>query len=161
MLFCRYQQLPAALTQRVLAYLKYKWLRTHGLNERKVLAELPPKLSQDVNLELYKDLIEAVPLFRGVEKGFIKAIVKCTMGRVSDGAPHTHRPTAHLAPPSLQVHLPGVLHAVGARGAQGGGGEGDVLHLPRQVHRAADAAAVAAVVGGGGEGAAGGFDVLA
>ena len=79
MLFCRYQQLPAALTQRVLAYLKYKWLRTHGLNERKVLAELPPKLSQDVNLELYKDLIEAVPLFRGVEKGFIKAIVKCTM----------------------------------------------------------------------------------
>ena len=94
MLFCRYQQLPAALTQRVLAYLKYKWLRTHGLNERKVLAELPPKLSQDVNLELYKDLIEAVPLFRGVEKGFIKAIVKYTMGRVSDGAPHTHSPIA-------------------------------------------------------------------
>ena len=86
MLFCRYQQLPAALTQRVLAYLKYKWLRTHGLNERKVLAELPPKLSQDVNLELYKDLIEAVPLFRGVEKGFIKAIVKYTMGRVSDSS---------------------------------------------------------------------------
>ena len=39
---------------------------------------MPRSIALDVNMEIYKELILKVPLFKGVEIAFIRAIVKFT-----------------------------------------------------------------------------------
>ena len=108
--WANYRELPDELRSRILRYFSYKWRKCRGLNEVDVIEELPRSIAQDVNLEIYRSLIQKVPLFKGVEISFIRAIVKFTCApQRSPARPATpHRPSPREAAPeqtavSLQI----------------------------------------------------------
>jgi hypothetical protein len=74
--YLAYRNVPAGLTKRVRAYFSLRWLRTRGFSENDVINDLPRSLALDVRVELYKGLLDRVPLFKGVEPIFIRQLVK-------------------------------------------------------------------------------------
>ena len=74
--YLTYRAIPAELRQRVQTYFALKWRRTRGFEETAIIKGLPRSLALDVRLELYKALLEGVPLFSGVDETFVRQIVK-------------------------------------------------------------------------------------
>ena len=64
------------LKKRVRAYFALRWRRTRGFSESSVINDLPRSLALDVRVELYKGLLDRVPLFKGVEDIFVRQLVK-------------------------------------------------------------------------------------
>ena len=134
--WANYRELPDELRSRILRYFSYKWRKCRGLNEVDVIEELPRSIAQDVNLEIYRSLIQKVPLFKGVEISFIRAIVKFTCApQRSPARPATpHRPSPREAAPERPPRAacrPRVFHGGRAHRAEGRRGQGDVLCASR------------------------------
>lgn len=65
------------LSQRVLDYYNYMWLRTKGVDTDSLFDGLPLSLKADVSLSLYQHMINNVPLFQNTEVGFQKMLAMC------------------------------------------------------------------------------------
>lgn len=65
----------AKVRDKIMSYYDYLWKSRQGLDETKLLEELPDFLRIEVSLYLNRDIIEKVPLFKGVEKSFISEVV--------------------------------------------------------------------------------------
>ena len=136
--WANYRELPDELRSRILRYFSYKWRKCRGLNEVDVIEELPRSIAQDVNLEIYRSLIQKVPLFKGVEISFIRAIVKFTCAPLTLTLTHapcyTPPPSPREAAPERPPRAacrPRVFHGGRAHRAEGRRGQGDVLCASR------------------------------
>ena len=89
--YLNYRHVPVGLTKRVRAYFALRWMRTRGFSEADVINELPRSLALDVRVELYKGLLDRVPLFKGVEDIFVRQLVKCECYGISNPAPFPFR----------------------------------------------------------------------
>jgi voltage-gated potassium channel len=58
------RQVPKELNEQVRNYYEYIWARHRGLNDYEFLLDLPKPLRLDILLQLTKDLLEKVPLFK-------------------------------------------------------------------------------------------------
>lgn len=74
--YLNYRRVPSGLRKRVRAYFALRWRRTRGFSETAVINDLPRSLALDVRVELYKGLLDRVPLFKGVEDTFVRQLVK-------------------------------------------------------------------------------------
>lgn len=74
--YLAYRHVPAGLRKRVRAYFALRWKRTRGFSETAVINDMPRSLALDVRVELYKGLLDRVPLFKGVEDTFVRQLVK-------------------------------------------------------------------------------------
>lgn len=73
--FMRYHDIPVNLRKRVESYFAYQWKTRRGFDESAVLAELPDMVRRDVEMELRKDIVAKVPIFRGADDRMIREVV--------------------------------------------------------------------------------------
>jgi hypothetical protein len=62
--YLRTRRVSAELNQQVRNYYEYIWARFRGMNERNLLADLPASIRLEIFLQLTRELIDGVPLFR-------------------------------------------------------------------------------------------------
>lgn len=74
--YMRFREIPDELQERVRSYYDYVWARNKGLNESKIIADLPAALQIDLALYLHREILQKVPLFAGAETGFLNDLVK-------------------------------------------------------------------------------------
>ncbi|XP_074616516.1 uncharacterized protein LOC141875947 [Acropora palmata] len=72
--FLKEQKISENLTSRIVSYYEYLWHRNKGVDAISLFQGLPLSLQADISFSLYKNLIEAVPLFQGTEIGFLKRL---------------------------------------------------------------------------------------
>ena len=72
--FMNYRELPPALRERIGDYYRYAWRKGLDHDESEILERLPPSLRTEVSLHLKRELLQAVPLFRGAEQGFLRDV---------------------------------------------------------------------------------------
>ncbi|MFI5402244.1 MAG: cyclic nucleotide-binding domain-containing protein [Planctomycetota bacterium] len=72
--FMAYRKIPPDLQERIGDYYRYAWRERLEHDESKLLEQLPPALRTAVALHLKRDLVEAVPLFRGASESFLREI---------------------------------------------------------------------------------------
>ena len=62
--YLRSRQVTPELNQQVRNYYDYIWARFRGMNQRDLLADLPPPIRLEILVQLTRDLIDRVPMFR-------------------------------------------------------------------------------------------------
>jgi len=62
--YLRARQVPMALGDRVHSYYEYLWHRRKGLDEGKLLNDLPHSLRLEILLHLARDILQQVPIFQ-------------------------------------------------------------------------------------------------
>ncbi|XP_068721829.1 uncharacterized protein [Montipora capricornis] len=72
--FLKEQDISDNLTSRIVSYYEYLWHRNKGVDASSLFEGLPLSLQADITHDLYKDLIETVPLFQGTEIGFLRML---------------------------------------------------------------------------------------
>ncbi len=72
--FLSYRKIPPELQQRIGEYYRYVWRERLEHDEAQLLERLPPGLRTAVALHLKRDLLQAVPLFRGASESVLKEI---------------------------------------------------------------------------------------
>eukprot|EP00667_Euglena_gracilis_P004863 EG_transcript_4893 len=77
--YMRYKQIPGDLQEEVRNYYTYLWRSGKGLEQNKVLDDLPLSLKNRLSVALNSDNIKKVPLFERVkdDEAFISEVVKC------------------------------------------------------------------------------------
>lgn len=73
--FLKYKNIPGEVQKRVNNYYDYLWESRRGYNEASVIRELPISLKTMVSLQINREIIEKVPLFKGASKAFLKEII--------------------------------------------------------------------------------------
>lgn len=58
-----HRMLPETLRERVRRYEQYKWLETRGVEEEKLIRDLPKDLRRDIKRHLCLDLLMKVSVF--------------------------------------------------------------------------------------------------
>lgn len=74
LLFLKDEKIDAALQKRIMNFFKFLWAETKGIKASELFKEMPLGLQGDVALNLYKRLIDKVPLFDNTEIGFSKLL---------------------------------------------------------------------------------------
>lgn len=72
--FIKHRDLPPELRTRILDYYAYVWRRRLGFDEASFLGTLPPGLRREVEMELKRDLLSRIPLFRGLSEAFLEEV---------------------------------------------------------------------------------------
>ena len=82
--YMKYKRIPQDLQQEVRKYYTYLWKSGKGLDRNKILDDLPPYLTNKMNLILNSEIIRKVPLFQQCkdDTDFIEEVVKCLKPRV-------------------------------------------------------------------------------
>ncbi|CAL9238628.1 unnamed protein product [Arabidopsis halleri] len=70
-----YRNLPDDLKQRIRKYGEYTWKQTRGIKEEALLRSLPIDLRLETKRHLYLNLLKGVPLFEGIDDGWLLATV--------------------------------------------------------------------------------------
>ncbi len=77
--FCALHNLPYEMEERMEGYITYLWQHTkvmrNGIKQNEVLADMPPAMCSSVLMFLYGHDVKQVPIFAGLEDGFIKQLV--------------------------------------------------------------------------------------
>lgn len=69
-----HEHLPKPLKLRIIRYYEYLWLRTHGIDPQTLIVGLPPSLTAELALQLYRKVIEQVSIFKHTPTGFKKML---------------------------------------------------------------------------------------
>ena len=69
--FVQYRDIPANLQKRIRDYYAYIWKKRLGFDETTFLSGLPRGLHTEVAMHLKYEILEKIPLFKGVRKSFI------------------------------------------------------------------------------------------
>lgn len=73
--FMRYNDLPAGVRKKVRSYYHYIWERHHGYDDYEILIHLPQKLRAEVALSMNADIINKVPILKGISPELLQEIV--------------------------------------------------------------------------------------
>ncbi|XP_055341879.1 uncharacterized protein LOC129590595 isoform X2 [Paramacrobiotus metropolitanus] len=69
-----HERLGKNLRKRVVKYYEYLWMRTHGVDPQTLIVGLPPSLTGELALQLYKKVIEQIQIFKNTPAGFKKML---------------------------------------------------------------------------------------
>jgi len=72
--FVNFRSIPPRLQKRIRDYYEYLWKEKLGYNESDFIAGLPDGLKTEVELFLKHDMLERIPLFRGISDKFLKEV---------------------------------------------------------------------------------------
>jgi len=72
--FVSYRNIPPELQKRILNYYVYIWKKRLGFDETSFLEGLPSGLRTEVEVFLKRDILQKIPLFKGVEDNFLKEV---------------------------------------------------------------------------------------
>ncbi|WP_287274949.1 MULTISPECIES: cyclic nucleotide-gated ion channel [unclassified Okeania] len=73
--YMRENKISPKLQQKIRDYYQYRWIENHDIRDYHILEELPEPLRMKLALELHKEVIEKVPIFRGATTDFFEEIV--------------------------------------------------------------------------------------
>eukprot|EP01062_Namystynia_karyoxenos_P035725 TRINITY_DN260_c1_g1_i1.p1 TRINITY_DN260_c1_g1~~TRINITY_DN260_c1_g1_i1.p1 ORF type:complete len:562 (+),score=197.78 TRINITY_DN260_c1_g1_i1:71-1687(+) len=73
--YMRYRRFSPEMAARVTEYYNYLWHSRRGLDEAKLIQELPHYLQEEVSLFINKEIISKVPLFHECDEQFKSAVV--------------------------------------------------------------------------------------
>jgi CRP-like cAMP-binding protein len=77
--FCALHNIPYEMEERMEGYITYLWQHTkvmrNGIKQNDVLADMPSTMCSSVLMFLYGHDVKQVPIFAGLEDGFIKQLV--------------------------------------------------------------------------------------
>lgn len=73
--FLEYREVPSPLQKRILKYYQELWDSNRAFTEADILSDLPSSLKSEISYFLNRDIVHKVPLFQGMEEGFIHSIV--------------------------------------------------------------------------------------
>ncbi|KAB1219609.1 Cyclic nucleotide-gated ion channel 1 [Morella rubra] len=72
-----HRMLPETLRERVRRYEQYKWLETRGVEEEKLIRDLPKDLRRDIKRHLCLDLLMKVPMFEKMDHQLWDPLFDC------------------------------------------------------------------------------------
>eukprot|EP00002_Diphylleia_rotans_P032087 TRINITY_DN6709_c0_g1_i5.p1 TRINITY_DN6709_c0_g1~~TRINITY_DN6709_c0_g1_i5.p1 ORF type:complete len:595 (+),score=101.23 TRINITY_DN6709_c0_g1_i5:92-1876(+) len=74
--YIAYRKLPSKLKQRILSYYQVLWARSRGIDESKIVQDLPSSLRAAIAMYLNRPLLKKCPLFKDcTTPGFINSVV--------------------------------------------------------------------------------------
>jgi voltage-gated potassium channel len=88
-LYLRYRGVPVNLNNRVRNYYEYRWVNHRGLEEQKILNDLPDPLRLEVMMQLTKGLLDNVPLFKHSSKNLKNVLLLALKAR-------TYNPNSYI-----------------------------------------------------------------
>ncbi|XP_022757541.1 putative cyclic nucleotide-gated ion channel 13 [Durio zibethinus] len=69
-----HRMLPENLRERIRKYEQYKWQETRGVEEEKLISNLPKDLRRDIKRHLCLDLLKRVPMFEKMDEQLLDAM---------------------------------------------------------------------------------------
>jgi len=72
--FVNFREIPSELQKRIRNYYEYIWKQKIGSNETEFLTGLPDGLKTQVELFLKRDILERIPLFKGISDSFLREV---------------------------------------------------------------------------------------
>ena len=75
--FVNFRNIPQNLQKRIRDYYEYIWRQKLGYNESDFIIDLPDGLKTEVELYLKRDMLEKIPLFKGISDKFIREVSLC------------------------------------------------------------------------------------
>ena len=72
--YMQHEHLPTSLQTRVVRFYQYLWLRAQGVDPQTLISGLPPSLTGELALQLYRKVIEQIPVFKSTPLGFKKMV---------------------------------------------------------------------------------------
>jgi hypothetical protein len=73
-IFVNYRNIPVSLQKKIRDYYNYIWKKKLGFDESIFLYGLTQGLQNEVSVQLKKEILEKIPLFRGVSDEFLKDV---------------------------------------------------------------------------------------
>ena len=73
-IFVSYRNIPVHLQKRVSDYFNYIWKKRLGFDESVFLSSLPQGLQNEVSVHLRREILQNIPLFKGVSDEFLKEV---------------------------------------------------------------------------------------
>jgi len=73
-IFVSYRNIPVKLQKRVSDYFNYIWKKRLGFDESVFLSSLPQGLQNEVSVHLKREILQNIPLFKGVGDEFLKEV---------------------------------------------------------------------------------------
>jgi len=73
-IFVNYRQIPSRLQKKIMDYYLYIWRKKLGFDESVFLSGLPQGLQNEVSVYLKREILEKIPLFRGVSNSFLMEV---------------------------------------------------------------------------------------
>ncbi|HSP86910.1 MAG TPA: cyclic nucleotide-binding domain-containing protein [Ignavibacteriaceae bacterium] len=73
-LFVNFREIPSNLQKRIRNYYEYIWKQKIGANETEFVSSLPDGLKTEVELFLKRDVLERIPLFKGINDSFLREV---------------------------------------------------------------------------------------
>ncbi|OQV13921.1 putative Cyclic nucleotide-gated cation channel subunit A [Hypsibius exemplaris] len=70
--YMNHEHVPKPLRSRITHYYQFLWLRTQGVDPKTLIVGLPPSLTAELALQLYRKVIEQVPIFKNTPIAFKK-----------------------------------------------------------------------------------------
>jgi hypothetical protein len=68
------QKVPESLVKRVIEYYDYLWQKNKGVDGKGLFVDMPFSLQAEVSLNVNKDIIDKVPLFKDADVGFVRML---------------------------------------------------------------------------------------
>jgi CRP-like cAMP-binding protein len=81
--YMQFRKLPEELQEKIRDYYTFLWKSRKGWDEKIILEDLPQYLRMEIALDINRDLIEKVPLFKDRSKMFISQVVMSLQPRVT------------------------------------------------------------------------------
>lgn len=72
--FVNFREIPPEMQKRIRSYYEYVWKQKIGANESEFTSGLPDGLKTEVELFLKRDILERIPLFKGISDGFLREV---------------------------------------------------------------------------------------
>ena len=72
--FVNFREIPSGLQKRIRNYYEYLWKQRIGANESEFITGLPDGLKTEVELFLKRDILERIPLFKGISDSFLREV---------------------------------------------------------------------------------------
>jgi voltage-gated potassium channel len=73
-IFVSYRNIPGHLQKKVSDYFNYIWKKRLGFDESVFLSSLPQGLQNEVSVHLKREILQKIPLFKGVSDEFLKEV---------------------------------------------------------------------------------------
>ena len=81
--YMKFRKLPSELQAKIRDYFEFLWKSRKGWDEKQILQDLPQYLRMEIALDINRDLIEKVPIFKDRSKMFISQVVMSLIPRVT------------------------------------------------------------------------------
>jgi Cyclic nucleotide-binding domain/Ion transport protein len=70
--FSNFRNIPIGIQKKIRDYFAYIWKKRLGYDESAFISKLPSGLQDEVSLFLKRDILEKIPLFKGIDDMFLK-----------------------------------------------------------------------------------------